>query len=90
MLQPLAGNVHQKSSENRQRFAQDGVRQATTHELARKGRSREFWRWMKLPFEPYTVELPLSKAGLDPIVVMENINFVLPSDMLHEMLRQNV
>ena len=45
---------------------------------------------MKLPFEPYTVELPLSKAGLDPIVVMENINFVLPSDMLHEMIRQNV
>ena len=71
-------------------FVQDGVRQATTHELARKGRSREFWRWMKLPFEPYTVELPLSKAGLVPIVAMENINFVLPSDMLHEMFRQNV
>ncbi|CAE7912190.1 unnamed protein product [Symbiodinium sp. KB8] len=45
---------------------------------------------MKLPFEPYSVELPLNKAGLDPYVVMENINFVLPSDMLHEMFRTNV
>ncbi|CAE6958909.1 unnamed protein product [Symbiodinium sp. CCMP2592] len=71
-------------------FVGDGLRQSTAHELRRKGRSRDFWRWMKLPFEPYTVELPLSKAALDPHVVMESINFVLPSDMLGEMLRQNV
>lgn len=71
-------------------FVGDGLRQSTAHELGRKGRSRDFWRWIKLPFDPYTVELPLQKAGLDPHVVMESINFVLPSDMLAEMLRQNV
>ena len=71
-------------------FVGDGIRQSTARELGRKGRSRDFWRWMKLPFDPYPVELPLNKSGLDPHVVMENTNFVLPSDMLAEMLRQNV
>ena len=71
-------------------FVEDGLRPTMAKELARKSRSRDFWHWMKLPFEPYSVELPLNKAGLDPYVVMENINFVLPSDMLHEMFRTNV
>ena len=70
-------------------FHADCAKGVATHNMASSGRERDLFRWLKLPFDGYTCELPLKNTakpgGLDkPNEVWETVNVVLPSDILFE------
>ena len=70
-------------------FVRDGARGKANKQLSSSGRERDFWRWMALPFRPYRAQIPLVSTGRpgqpgQKVLVMEEVNFVLPSDVFHQ------
>ena len=66
-------------------FVADGCPGVSAKNLASSGRNRDFWRWMRLPFSPYEVKLPLlAKNALDKHIVHEPVAMILPTDMIEQ------
>ena len=70
-------------------FVCDGARGVANRQLARSQRERDMWRWIQLPFRGYRCKLPLLSSGRpgqnqQRSVVHEDVCFVLPSDVFHE------
>ena len=67
-------------------FVKDGAKRPAVLAMSAKTRSRDFWRWMKLPMQPYEAVLPLvGHATERPCIVEEPVTFCLVSDFLHIM-----
>ena len=65
-------------------FKADGARGKGMNHFTRTNRSRDLWRWTKLPVQTYSVCLPiLSSDGLK--MTDEQFDVVLPSDLLSYM-----
>ncbi|CAE7269681.1 unnamed protein product [Symbiodinium sp. CCMP2592] len=70
-------------------FVADGCRGVSAKNLAGSARNRDFWRWMRLPFQPYTVKLPLlARNSLDKHIVYEPVAMILPTDMIEQMYKK--
>ena len=67
-------------------FVKDGVRKTSARKLAKSSRDRDLLRWVKLPWEPYEVNIPLIKRrSADKEVVDEKVGILLPTDLLGHM-----
>ena len=67
-------------------FVTDGVKKSSARAMGSKHKSRDFWRWMKLPVRPYEAVLPLISHEADtPCIVEEPVGCCLVSDFLHIM-----
>ena len=67
-------------------FVKDGVRKTSARKLAKSSRDRDLFRWVKLPWEPYEVNIPLIKRrSADKEVVDEKVGILLPTDLLGHM-----
>ena len=65
-------------------FIKDGAGGKSNRQLASTRQERDFWRWVKLPLDAYSVELPLySRDSIHKQVVLETVSLVLMSDMLN-------
>ena len=67
-------------------FVKDGVRKTSARKLVKSSRDRDLFRWVKLPWEPYEVNIPLIKRrSADKEVVDEKVGILLPTDLLGHM-----
>ena len=79
MCLPQALSVRQASSISAA-FVKDGVRKKSAKKLAKSWRNRDLFRWLKLPYDPYVVELPLVKRqSRDKVVCEEAVAMTLPT-----------
>ena len=82
MCLPQALSVRQASNISAA-FVKDGVRKKSAKKLAKSWRNRDLFRWLKLPYDPYVVELPLVKRqSKDKIVCEEAVAMTLPTDFI--------
>ena len=90
MCLPQALSVRQASSISAA-FVKDGVRKKSAKKLAKSWRNRDLFRWLKLPYDPYVVELPLVKRqSRDKVVCEEAVAMTLPTDLICEMHKHGV
>ena len=79
-----------KASAISRAFEKDARQTKAIKQLAKTGRSRDFWRWVRLPWPQYITKLPLrSKGTRDKQVVEEDVGMNLPSDFLAIMKAKN-
>ena len=72
-------------------FVKDGVVKTSAKKLAKTWRNRDMFRWLKLPWDPYVVELPLVKRhSEDKVVCPELVGMTLPTDLICEMHKMDV
>ena len=70
-------------------FVKDGVRKTSARKLVKSSRDRDLFRWVKLPWEPYEVNIPLIKRrSADKEVVDEKVGILLPTDLLGHCTRR--
>ena len=66
-------------------FLRDGAKGLDLRQMATSRQERDYFRWLKLPFDPVVLKVPVWSQGADDrTLAYEDVALVLPSDVIQE------